>query len=240
MGVVMSLSGTMKNNLTVVILAAGSGTRMNLDVTKQLLYIAGKSVISRTVDTFNSSDAVKSIIIVSKADELEMVKNEVRQYQKVVKIIAGGATRAESAKIGFETMYNDGAEYIAIHDAARCLVTSEMISTVANDAEKYGAATASTVLTDTLKEVNNDGFISSHKERSLYRLMQTPQIFKKELYKKALEDFDVADLAITDDNMLMQKIGVNVFCSDTGKYNIKITVREDIELAEYLIESRKE
>ena len=97
-----------------------------------------------------------------------------------------------------------------------------------------------TVLTDTLKEVNNDGFISSHKDRSLYRLMQTPQIFKKELYKKALEDFDVADLAITDDNMLMQKIGVNVFCSDTGKYNIKITVREDIELAEYLIESRKE
>ena len=235
----MSLSDRMKNNLTAVILAAGSGTRMNLDVTKQRLIISGKSVISRTVDAFNSSDAVKAIIIVSRVDEIDLIRVEVSQYEKVVKIVAGGKTRAESAKIGFDASYNDGAEYIAIHDAARCFITAEMIATVANDAEKYEAATASTVLIDTLKEVDNDGFISSHKDRSLYRLMQTPQIFKKELYKKALAASDVTDSAITDDNMLMEKIGVKVFCSDTGKDNLKITVREDIALAEYLIESRE-
>ena len=87
MGVVMSLSDRMKNNLTAVILAAGSGTRMNLDVTKQRLIISGKSVISRTVDAFNSSDAVKAIIIVSRVDEIDLIRAEVSQYEKVVVLL---------------------------------------------------------------------------------------------------------------------------------------------------------
>ena len=91
----------MNNNITAIILAAGSGSRMRLDVTKQRLLIKGKSVISRTVDAFQRCDYISSIILVARADEVDFIKSEVSGYTKVSKVVVGGKTRAESAKTAF-------------------------------------------------------------------------------------------------------------------------------------------
>jgi len=149
-------------------------------------------------------------------------------------VIAGGKTRAESAKIGYENI-SSSAKYIAIHDAARCFVTEDMINAVFLDAVKYGAATASSKITDSVKSIDDKGFIKESLNRDLTVLVQTPQIFSVELYKMALDATDVFDPLVTDDNSMLERIGVSVFCTDTGSENFKITRREDLDYAEFVL-----
>ena len=224
----------MGKKISAVILAAGSGKRMNSSVTKQRMSICGESLLHRSVRAFSNSDTVESVIVVVRADELDFAKDECREFSKVKKIIEGGGTRFESARLGFceAKKYSD---YVAIHDGARCLVTPEIIEKVANDAFKYGAATASSLITDTIKSVDRELMISNTVDRSSLRAVQTPQIFRTDLYTMALEKNSLSPELITDDNMLFENIGVNVYCTDTGKHNIKITTQEDILLAEFLI-----
>ena len=140
----------------------------------------------------------------------------------------------ESAKNGFCSIEWD-SDYIAIHDGARCLVTPEMISLVISDAKKYGAASASTKVTDTIKKVDSAGFVSTTVNRETLRSIQTPQIFKTQIYKDAILNADVSDPEITDDNMLVERMGYKVYLTETGKRNIKITVKDDILYASYLL-----
>jgi 2-C-methyl-D-erythritol 4-phosphate cytidylyltransferase len=222
------------NKVTAVILAAGSGSRMNSKTTKQRMILGGKSVLQRTVSVFNSCSSVESIIVVVRADELDFAKNELSCFSKVAGIVPGGATRVESSFLGFSAIKNQTG-LVAIHDAARCFVTEGMIEAVISDAKRYGAATASAVLTDTVKSVDGEGNIIKNIPRNSLVLVQTPQIFRAEYYKKAIETVDITDASITDDNMLMEKIGIKVHCTDTGKSNIKLTTAEDLIYADYIL-----
>lgn len=226
----------MKSDKTcAVILAAGSGSRMNLPVTKQRITVLGKTVLLRTLLAFERCVDVDSIVVVCRADEVDFVKSEIAKgITKVTSVVVGGKVRAESAAIGFFALPKD-TEIVAIHDGARCLITPDMISKVINDAKTHGAATAATYLTDTVKTVNEKGLVVATNDRRFTVTVQTPQVFKTDIYKKALSGVDVTDSNITDDNMLVEKIGVSVFCSDIGKTNIKITHNSDILYAEYII-----
>lgn len=218
----------MNGNVTAVILAAGSGSRMQLDMTKQRLIINDVSVLQRTAKAFEACDDIDSIVMVVRSDEVEFAKSQLSDFKKVKKIIVGGSCRAESAKLGFLSIDWD-CNIVAIHDCARCFITCEMIKAVIRDTKAYGAATASYRVTDTVKRVDLDGNIVSTVDRNNLYLVQTPQAFKYNLYKKAIECVDVCDASITDDNMLLERIGVKVHCTDTGKKNIKLTVKEDLE-----------
>ncbi len=229
----------MKNEVAAVVLCAGSGSRMNLDITKQRLVICGQTLISRTVSALNDSNLISSITVVAKCNEIEMIRDELQKYSKVKRIVSGGRTRAESAKIGFENIEDD-SKFVLIHDGARPFVTNEMIEKIFKNALKYGASTAATVITDTVKDVDENGFVISSRDRNSMRLMQTPQIFERTLYAKALSNANVLDPKITDDNMLMELIGIKVYCTETGNKNIKITVVDDIDYAEYLINGDKD
>jgi 2-C-methyl-D-erythritol 4-phosphate cytidylyltransferase len=222
------------SKVTAVILAGGSGSRMQLDTTKQKLQINGVSVLYRTVKTFETCDKIDSIVIVVRADENEFAKSETSDFKKVKKIVVGGSCRAESAKNGFLSIDWE-TDIVAIHDCARCFITDNMINSVIRDAKVYGAATASYRVTDTVKCVDSDGNVVSTLDRNNIYLVQTPQVFKYELYKKAITTVDVCDASITDDNMLLERIGVQVHCTDTGKENIKLTVREDLKYAALLL-----
>ena len=224
----------MNGNVTAVILAAGSGSRMQLHTTKQKLIINGVSVLRRTAKAFEFCDDIDSIVIVVRSDEIEFVKSEISDFKKVKKIIVGGACRAESAKLGFLSIDWD-SDIVAIHDSARCFIKDEMIKAVIRDAKAYGAATASYRVTDTVKHVDCDGKVVSTLDRNNIYLVQTPQAFKYDLYKKAIECVDVCDASITDDNMLLEKVGVKVHCTNTGKENVKLTVKEDLDYAEFLL-----
>ena len=230
----------MKNSelrVCAIILAAGSGTRMGKETTKQRMEILGETVLKRCVSSFQRSECINEIIVVSKEDEIEYVKSELKSFDKVKKVIIGGKTRAESAKSGFFAVSSD-VGFVAIHDAARCFVTPEVIETVVGDAFRYGAATASTFVTDTVKRINSDGFIEATVPRAELRAAQTPQVFSVELYRRALDARDVLSSEITDDNSLIEAIGVPVFCSTTDKNNIKITTAEDLPYAEFLAKER--
>lgn len=220
-----------------VILAAGSGSRMNMDKTKQRLLLCGKSVLRHSLEAYEAASSVDSIVIVSRADELEFARIESQNISKVKNIIIGGKTRAESAKCGFYEI-SQTVDFVAFHDAARCLVTPEEIDSVVFAAHAHGAATASTKVTDTVKECDADGKILRTVPRENLRAVQTPQVFDKALYKSALDEVSDCGITITDDNMLVEKTGFKVFAVDTSSENIKITTSADIALAEFIISKR--
>ena len=230
----------MKSNspkVAAVILAAGSGTRMLSDVTKQRMYIRGESVLHRSVRIFSECENINSIVVVCRADEMEWAESELSDILKPCSIISGGKTRAESAKLGFWAIPDD-SDFVAIHDGARCLVTRDIIESVVSAAVFSGAATASTPVTDTLKRVNSDSKIVETIPRESIYSASTPQVFSTLLYKKALSMAENIE-AFTDDNMLIEALGHEVVCVDTGRENIKITTPDDISYAEYILGKRE-
>ena len=198
--------------------------------------ILGESVLFRSVKAFEESRLVDSIVVVSREDEVEWAREELKDFLKICAIVPGGKTRAESAKIGFAAI-PESSTFVAIHDAARCLITKENIKAVAEAAFAYGAATAATALTDTVKQMGEDGFVNKTLPRGELMLAQTPQIFSRELYNNALSITE-GDDSITDDNMMVELAGAKVYPIDTGKQNIKITTIDDIEYAEFILERR--
>ena len=228
-----------KKNTAAIILAAGIGSRMGIKETKQTLKIFGKSVLRRCLETFDDSSYVDSIVIVYRDGERDFVNKECHSLKKPFTLVKGGNLRAESAALGFAAI-KDEADYVMIHDAARCLLTLEDIRLVAESAYKYGAATASKEVTDTVKRCDENGIIKDTLSRSELRLVQTPQAFSSKVYSKALKEAGVLDGSITDDNMLVERIGVYPRCVATSPENIKITAREDLSLAEFIIKKREE
>ena len=224
------------SGLTAIILAAGCGSRMNSSITKQQMTILGESILFRSVKSFNESELVDSIVVVARDDEIEWAREELKDYSKVCALVSGGKTRAESAKIGFASI-PESCTFVAIHDAARCLITTENIKAVAEAAFVHGAATAATAVTDTVKHIGDDGFVNTTLPRGDLMLAQTPQIFSRKLYESALLLTD-ADDSITDDNMMVELTGAKVYPVETGKQNIKITTVDDIAYAEFVLERR--
>ncbi len=227
-----------KYGLTAIILAAGSGSRMNSAVHKQRMELCGRSILARAVDSFNRAREVDNIVVVCRADEMEDIRNELKdEFVKLTLLIEGGNTRFESARCGFFAVA-ECSEYVAIHDAARCLITPDKIDSVAIFAKENGAATAATPVTDTLKRIDGDGKIDQTVSREGLLCAQTPQIFRSDIYARALEAFSGDPLTVTDDNMLVESIGITVVPVDTGRENIKITTSDDLSYAEFLIKKR--
>ena len=224
-----------------IILAAGSGSRMCADITKQRMLVLGKSVLFRAVNAFDSCSDIDELVIVGKACELDFIAEEIQgRVNKPYKIVAGGATRAESARCGFLAVSSD-VGLVSIHDAARCLITPSDISRVVEAARKYGAATAAVRVTDTVKTVDENGKITGNIPRDGLIRTQTPQIFKWDWYMEALSYLETVDPAsITDDNLLLSLSGREVYSVIVGEYNLKITEQGDIARAELVLAERGE
>lgn len=224
---------------TAVILAAGSGTRMNLDKTKQQIKILGKTVLQRAVEAFDLSSFVDEIIVVCRASEEDFARAETKHFGKVKKVVKGGKTRAESSKIGFECIDDKSRGYVLIHDAARCLITTEDIGKIANAAYEHGCASASNYISDTLKNIDCNEYITGTVPREEVRTVQTPQAFFNPIIHRAFEACNDTLEHFTDDNMLVEKTGGSIVCVPTSKSNIKITTVDDIDYAEYIILKRQ-
>ena len=226
-----------KNKVTAIILAGGSSTRMSTTASKQLAYICSESVIHRSVRAFAECDLIDDIVVACKAEEHDIIERELAVgICKPVRVVNGGRSRAESAMNAFAI--TEGADYVAIHDAARPLVTPDMIARVVLAAIEHGAATAACPVTDTLKLADN-GFIKTTVPRRSMYSAQTPQVFARELYEKATEGVNLSSPELTDDNMLLENIGVMVSIVDTSKENLKITEELDLALAEFIIKKRE-
>jgi 2-C-methyl-D-erythritol 4-phosphate cytidylyltransferase len=226
-------------NICAIILAGGVGSRIGGGIPKQKIEILGRSILWHTLEKFEKSELVDSVIVVSSGDEMEFAKRESLAFSKVKKVTVGGESRAESARNGFLAI-DFPCDFVLVHDGARCLVKPSDIDAVINDAIKFGSATASTPISDTVKSVDENSDIVSTVSRSTLRGVQTPQAFKYELYKQALDLTEKLDETITDDNSLLEKIGVKVHCTSTSKNNIKITYKEDLDYARFLMTDGKD
>lgn len=229
-----------KFNTAAIILAGGTGSRMQSDKTKQFIDILGKTVLERTVLAFDKCELINEIVVVvregEESDAITLINK--LNISKSFKTVIGGACRAQSAKNGFLAISQD-TDFVAVHDAARCLITPEMIDKVVKMAYKTSAATAVCSVSDTVKQVDKDGKIVATIPRETVFRAQTPQVFSKDVYKRALircEDLS----AITDDNMLLENIGADIYAVDLGYNNIKITTQEDLRLAKNILTERGE
>lgn len=219
-----------------VILGAGSGTRMKSEKNKMLLDICGKTVIERSVENFlNLSDVDEIIVTVREQDVDEFSK---LLTDERISFVIGGSTRQQSVKNAIETI--DDAELVIIHDGARPLVLEEDIDSTIKAAYEFGSAALAVPVKDTVKVVDKNGFVISTPDRSTLFAVQTPQIFKFDLYKSALEKATADGREFTDDCQLLEYVEQKVKMVVGSYENIKITTPEDIAVAEGILSKRAE
>lgn len=234
------VAGIYKQYNSVIILAAGSGSRAKTkDVTKQQMLLDGIPVVARTVSVFDSCPFVNEIIVVAREEELSLYEKYRATYgwKKLARTVLGGDTRADSVLCGFKAI-SDRSDYVYIHDGARCLVTEEMIARVGHAACMHGAAIAAVKATDTVKLLDGDKLTTT--DRDKVYLAQTPQVFKTELYRAAAYTALQKGITATDDAMLAEAAGFSVVPVDCGSENMKITHPCDFAIAEAILRYRKE
>lgn len=226
--------------VSAVILAGGSGSRMGTETTKQMLVLDSKPLVVHTLLAFEKSEYVNEIIVVAREEECAEYDSFKEEYgiTKLVKTVIGGKTRQESAKNGFDAI-NEKADYVAIHDAARALITPAQIKEVIMSAYAHGAAIAATPATDTIKYAEGVT-VSETVPREKIWLAQTPQVFRDEIYRAAVYTAEKEGFVATDDASLVENIGKTVYLVDTGSDNFKVTYKTDLIRAEQLLLERKE
>jgi len=224
---------------TAVVVAGGKGTRMNSNINKLFLNIKGKAVLARTLDVFFASDYIDEIVLVIGEDDEKLCRERVLNHiniNKPFKVVTGGKERQDSVYNGIRNVSKD-ADIILIHDGARPFVNEYIIMKSIREAKTCGAVAVGMPVKDTIKIVNEEGFIAKTPDRSCLWLTQTPQTFASHVIVQAYEFSQVNGIKATDDAMLVEAMGFNVKMIEGSYDNIKITTPEDIALAELILES---
>lgn len=225
---------------SAIILAGGSGTRLGAGTPKQHLLLAGKEIVVRSMLAFEACGNIHEIVIVCRDGEQSIYEDYKERYgiTKLTRVTVGGASRSDSALAGFEAI-SKASKYVAIHDAARCLIATEDIERTVHAAYTFGAATAATKATDTIKLSDNNGFIESTIDREKVFLAQTPQVFSRNIYMTAAYAAKRDGVGATDDNALVERMGFKVKLIETTSPNIKVTHAEDLIYAASILDKRE-
>ncbi len=230
-----------KNNkfISAVIVSAGNSSRMG-GVNKQFLQINNIPVIAYTIKAFDDSDLIDEIVVVTRECDIDNIRNLISQYnfKKVSTVVKGGETRQLSVYNGVINT-SENADFVAVHDGARPLVTQKVICDTLYKAFEYGAAATGVKVKDTVKQVNDSDDIIATPDRAYLRFIQTPQIFSKSLYLDAVNTVENSK-DFTDDCMLIEAYGKTVKFVDGDYENIKITTPEDVELALNYLSKRRD
>ncbi|MDR1254191.1 MAG: 2-C-methyl-D-erythritol 4-phosphate cytidylyltransferase [Oscillospiraceae bacterium] len=227
----------MKNNqfFSAIILAAGNSSRIGGSTRKPFIPLLGQPIIYYSLRAFENCSDIQEIIIVGKEDDKAKIGYicQTASITKFKTFVLGGETRQQSAFAGVNAA-SAGTTHFIIHDAARALISAAIISRVIKEAIEHGAASAYIPSKDTIKLKNQDGLIKITLPRDQLAIMQTPQAFEKKLYLKAMHKALKDQSDYTDDCQLVENLGEVYACK--GDYtNIKITTKEDLILAEILL-----
>jgi len=222
--------------VSAVIVAAGKGTRMGPGIDKLFLEVAGRPIIAHTWAAFDSAPDVNHIVLVIRPDlQAEFDKLAQRYgYKKPFTYAAGGAERQNSVWNGIASVPPQ-TEIIAIQDGARPCTTHKIISDCIAAAREVGASVAAQRVTDTVKEVGENNLISRHLDRSKVWAVQTPQVFRNEVIKRALEEALKRNIVITDDTAACEFIGQPVKLVESATPNPKATSPADLPYLEVLL-----
>jgi len=222
--------------LTAIIVAAGSSERMGFD--KLFALVSGKPIIAHTIAAFERTSCVEEIILVGRADGLGELRKIIGQPTKVKQIVAGGAERSDSVRAGLDHL-NLKSDFVAVHDAARPMITPEKITRVFDVCRTTGGAAAlAEPINDTLKRADLDLAVKESVDRNGVYAMQTPQVFARKLLEEAYRLVAKKNVSVTDEVSAVELLGCKVVLVPNHDFNFKITYPRDLPLAEFVLKQR--
>jgi 2-C-methyl-D-erythritol 4-phosphate cytidylyltransferase len=225
---------------SAIIVAAGKGTRMGPDVDKLFLELNGLPVVAHTWRTFDDARCLDELVIVVR-EGLEGAFMELAKtckYAKPFRLVGGGPERQDSVWNGLQAL-SAAADVVVIQDAARPCTSSELIAATIAAALETGAAVAAQPITDTVKESADGQLITRTLDRSHLWAVQTPQTFRTEIIRRALDEVRKRNLRITDDTAACELIGQPVRLVVSADPNPKVTRPEDVDVIEALLRRRR-
>ena len=223
--------------LTAIIVAAGDSRRMGFD--KLFAAIAGKPVIAHTISAFERANSVNGIIVVAREDRHDEIKTMAgdENFKKVRSIIPGGEYRQDSVRAGLEHL-DSATRWVAVHDAARPLVTPEQIECVFQQCANHAAAALAEPVNDTLKRADSNLLVSASVDRDQLYAMQTPQVFERQLIEEAYRAVYAENISVTDEVSAVERLGREVVLVLNDDFNFKVTYPRDLPVAQFILKQR--
>ncbi|MFH1428468.1 MAG: IspD/TarI family cytidylyltransferase [Candidatus Margulisiibacteriota bacterium] len=248
--------------VSAIIAAGGSGSRLGKAEGKQLLELCGRPVIYYSIKTIRP--LVDEIILVIRHQDIDKAMSvfDIDQGKDkeayVNKIVAGGKTRTDSIRNALSLVSPD-TDIVIIHDGARPFISADIVKKSIFAAVKYGAAVVSVPVKDTIKYVDNKGFVKSTPDRASLWAAQTPQVFRYDIIKKVYDGNNSVELVqaelnaehnkdnsltkklagFTDDSSMAEALGYRVHVVEGDYSNFKITTEEDLQMAEYILNNNQ-
>ena len=223
---------------TSIFPAAGQSRRMKSATNKNFLEIDGQPILLHTLLKFSKSDKIDRLIVAAAVDEVEFVEEMLNSAEglKPFQVVVGGSERQYSIANALK-LVSDDCDVVLVHDAARPLVSVETINSVVEAAKICGGAIAAVPEKNTIKVIDDNGFVVDTPQRSKLISVQTPQGFKREIIMQAYEQAERDNFLGTDDASLVERLGCKVKIVKSDYKNIKITTPEDILIAEAFLRS---
>lgn len=215
---------------SAIIVAAGSSRRMGFD--KLMAPLNGAPVLQHTINAFIRSSSIDEVILVcpqQRFDQLDLEQNGTR-----ITRVDGGEDRHNSVSNGLSAVHQS-SDWIAVHDGARPLISDQQISATLAAAQQHRAATSARRITETVKRANTQNFITQAVDRENLWLMETPQIFSKQLLLDAYQKVEENNSLVTDEVSALELLGVQTYLVTNPTPNLKITFPEDLALAAILL-----
>ena len=216
-----------------LIVAAGRGVRLNDAVRKQYIPLGSRSILGNTLLAIKACDRIDEIILVVPEGDFEICENDILvplAFQRKVHMVAGGPERQDSVYRGLLAVENKNS-IVLIHDGVRPFVNAEQLAACIAEAQQSGACLLGIPAYDTLKHIDDSGYIEHTLKREKVWLAQTPQAFRYDVIIDAHENARREGFIGTDDASLVERLGGAVKVIPGSKLNIKITTREDLTLA---------
>ena len=220
----------------LIVVAGGKGTRMGGEMPKQFQLLGGKPLVMVTLENLNAIDPTMQLILVLPAQHIELWKNLCKEYSFAVPLILtqGGSTRFHSVQNGLAQVDDIADALVGVHDGVRPFVSPRVLDECFCQAWVHGAAIPMIDLQDSLRHIVGGNGVTEVVPRDRYRLVQTPQVFKLSLLRRAYEQRFVE--SFTDDASVVEALGEQVTSVEGNRENIKITTPFDMLVANTLME----
>ncbi len=218
-----------------IIPAAGAGLRMGTETPKQFLALEGVPIMVHTLRKFAAADSVDEIYLGLRSEDVERAQREIERehFSRPPRLVAGGVTRQETVALSLAEA-PESTEIVVVHDAVRPFVSLEMIQQVIEAARKSGAAILGIPSVDTVKQIERQIVLGTIPRERIV-LAQTPQAFRYEILREAVERAKADGFSGTDESSLVERLGHEVTVLMGSERNIKITNPSDLPLARLYI-----
>lgn len=220
----------------IIVVAGGKGTRMGGDIPKQFQLLGNRPVVMVTLERLHMIDPSIQLILVLPAEHFEEWKELCRQYSFEVPLLLaqGGSTRFHSVQNGLAQVDDIEESLVGVHDGVRPFVSREMLENCFREALVHGAAIPMIDVQDSLRHIVGGNGVTEVVPRDRYRLVQTPQVFRLSLLRRAYEQRFVE--SFTDDASVVEALGEHIVSVEGNRENIKLTTPFDLMVAKTLME----